>query len=101
MITITETDRGLQIVPDDIEELKECTDLGQVFEYYTCNEWEWLQPEQVGALTDGSIISNDTQYNDDCELIGVGKVYWDSAYQIESTLEELQKGNTVYWVGQD
>jgi len=101
MITITETDKGLQIVPDDLEELKECTDLGQVFEDYTCNEWEWIPPEVVGALTDGSIITQEGEQDDDGNYTKIGKVYWDSAYQVQSTLEELQKGNTVYWVGQD
>lgn len=97
MVTFTEQTNGLLITPDDIEELKEATDLHEAFEDQLCNEWEVLQPEQVGALTDGMIITNDSFYNDDGDLQGVGVVYWDSNYQVTDTLEELREGRSVVW----
>jgi len=101
MITINETPKGLEIVPDDLAELAECTDLWEVFNHYLCNGWEFIPPELVGALTDGTIITQEGEQDDDGNYTKIGRVYWDSAYQVQSTLEELQAGRTVIWVGHD
>lgn len=56
-----------------------------LFEYYLCNGWQVISPEAIGALTDGLIITDGTS------------VFWDSGYQVVSTVDNLLKGQTVTW----
>lgn len=97
MVTFTEQENGLLITPDDIEELKEATDLFEAFEDQLCNGWSVIDTSQSGDLTDGMIISDDCEYDDDGNLTERGVVYWDSNYQVTDTLEELQNGRSVVW----
>ena len=40
------------------------------------NGWTWIEPEQIGALTDAPILSNDAGYNDDGIMEIDGDVWW-------------------------
>lgn len=48
------------------------------------NGWHWLNPEDIGALTDAPVLEAPD-----------GSVYWHERYQIESAADELLQGNTV------
>ncbi len=52
------------------------------------NGWTWVQPEDIGALTDGEILEAPD-----------GRIYWHERYQIESSSEELLQGKTVTFDG--
>lgn len=71
--------------------------LSDILEDHLCNEWEWVRPEEIGALTDGDILTDTAQRDDQGELVSVGCVYWDSMYQVQSTVETLLRGETVVW----
>jgi len=110
MVEFKETNDGLEIIllPEGKEELDDMFD-GQVspnkdllfwkkpaesifldlIEYQLGNGWSVVNPEDVGALTDGLLLSPDAEYNDHGELVAVDTVYWDSNYQVESLLDEL------------
>src|SRR5208282_3992281 len=59
-------------------------DLWELMEDFFTNGWENIPPEEISALTDGEIMSDQD-----------GNVYWHERYQIEDAAEELCKGNTV------
>ena len=100
MITLTITQQGnLLIEPDDLEALQEATDLYDAFDHATSNGWQWIEPEDIGALTCGEIISDEVEYDDNGTMISVGRVFWNSEYAVQSTLELLQKGEAVEWEG--
>lgn len=101
MVTLKKHPNALEIIPDDLESLADCTDLYDAMEVQTCNGWDWIAPEEVGALTCGKIITDDSERDDNGNLVKVGRVYWNSAYEVESTLEELQAGRSVYWIARD
>ena len=35
-----------------------------------------MRPEDIGALTDAPILSDDIEYDDEGEVVRVGAVYW-------------------------
>ena len=62
----------------------EYPDIYDLMEDFLQNGWETVNPEDIGALTSGELISDPN-----------GNVYWHERYQIEDMVEELQKGQTV------
>ena len=61
--------------------------------------WEWLAPEEIGALTSAMILTHDAERDDEGKLERVGRVYWDPDYQVRSTVEELAKSGRATWAG--
>ena len=91
------TEKGLKIIIDEIDKkfLSEVAednhnDIGTTkaeadfFEPYLCNsEWEWVAPEDIGALTSAPILGIRDENDEVIEAYG----YMD--YQVLSMLEEL------------
>jgi hypothetical protein len=48
------------------------------------NGWHWLNPQDIGALTDAPILEAPD-----------GRIYWHEGYQLESAADELLQGKTV------
>jgi hypothetical protein len=48
--------------------------LAEVLEHYLANGWEWLQPEEIGALTAAPILSDDVVRDDEGQVVKTGKV---------------------------
>ena len=63
--------------------------LQDLLEDHLGNGWEWVQPEELGALTSAPILSEDCRRDDEGWLIEVGAVYWFPNYQILSPVAEL------------
>jgi hypothetical protein len=60
----------------------------ELLESYLTNGWDWVMPEDIGALTSAPILEAPD-----------GRVYWHERYQVESAAEELMTGNTVTFDG--
>lgn len=101
MVTLKKTKDNLLIYPDDLETLAECRDLSEAFESALCNGWEWIAPEEIGALTSGEIITDDSSRDDHGKLIAIGRVYWNAEYECLDTLADLQAGHAVSWIGME
>ena len=54
-----------------------------------CNGWQLIPPEDIGALTDSLIFSDDVQHDDDGKITDVGAHYWFPDYQIRSPAQDL------------
>ena len=64
---------------------------------WLCNGWEFIRPEEIGALTSAPILSDDAKRNDQGELTDVGNVYWFSDYAVTCEIEELlAKGQVAF-----
>ncbi len=56
-----------------------------------------LSPEDVGALTDAPILTDDRTIDDDGVVSAVGKVWWYPNYMVTNFAEELaQTGSTQF-----
>jgi len=89
-ITLTPEGRTeLQARLDNGDNISTDSTLYDLLENCLCNGWEWIRPEEIGALTSAPILSDDCS-RDDSGLLGqIGAVYWFEKYQIQSPGEEL------------
>jgi hypothetical protein len=87
-LLVTLAEEGMQAL-DGSEEFAD------VIEWQLCNGWEWLLPEEVGALTDAPTISDDTERDDTGELVSVGSVYAYMDYQVFNPVTQLLKYGSI------
>lgn len=79
----------IEAITEEIEFINELLDRNyystfeKLIEYHLCNGMEFINPEDIGALTDAPIIGYDY------------KVYWLKDYCTVNEVTELLKGNTV------
>jgi hypothetical protein len=72
---------------DDVQEIasKELTadsKLAQVIEWQLSNGWSMVQPEDVGALTDAPILTEEIDTDTQGNVLKVGTVYWYPQYDV-------------------
>lgn len=70
-----------------------------VIEYQLCNGWEFVRPEEIGALTSANIISDNVERDDHNNIISVDKVYAFMDYQIKLEVEELYNNGFCIFEG--
>ena len=75
--------------------------LYELFEYQLCNGWSFVNPEDLGALTDAPILSEEIIYNDNGEVESIGIVYWFPDYMIVNIAEQLTKYGRVVFSRED
>jgi len=71
----------------DVQGIGEMINKPNIFELmedFFTNGWEMIRPEDIGALTDGELMSDQD-----------GNVYWHERYQIEDMVEMLMNGEKV------
>ena len=93
-ITIDDTDRKFlkEVAEDNHNEL--CTDkaMYEFFEPYLSNsDYEWIEPERIGALTSAPILGITNQNDEVIEAFG----FMD--YQVLSVLLELEAHGEVFF----
>lgn len=54
-----------------------------------------IKPEDVGALTDAPMLSDDVEHGEDGERLVRGQVWWFPNYAIESFAHTLMKAGSV------
>lgn len=97
----------IMLTDDGREELKDLksrqnplgTDdiLHRLLEYHINNGWEFIPPEEVGAMTSSPILSNDVSRDDDGELTAIGNVWWHPNYMVINEIDELEeKGFVIF-----
>jgi len=83
---------------DRLEELPEDAALAELLEYQTANGFEWIQPEEIGALTDAPIIAWGAVRDDSGKLIDPGAVYWFESYQVTDAIKNLKGGRGLVFL---
>ena len=97
-LEIVLTDNGRQEI-DELQKLPEEGAMSALLEDHLGSGWEWLAPEEIGALTSAMILTREAERDDQGRLERVGRVYWDPDYQVRSTVEELAKSGRATWTG--
>ena len=75
--------------------------LDELFEYQLCNGWDFVSPEDFGALTEAPILSEEIIYTDEGEVERVGVVYWFPDYMIIDIIEQLIKNGEVVFLREE
>lgn len=107
MLNITKKNGGilLTLTPEGKEFLEEnrdtspegCSDWSKGTDYIyfdlleeeCSNGWEVVNPEDIAALTDAIILSDEVERNDNGDIVKVGRVYWYPDYQIRAEIDDL------------
>lgn len=99
-IKIDEKDRQfLAGIKDENKGLNSDDALVEFMEPFLCNsEWEWVYPEEVGALTDAPLIGIRCS---EAEEEKTGHIYYTEVYgfmdyQVKSLLQELWDNNEAF-----
>jgi len=83
-------------------ELDQESAMYELMEDIFCNsEWDFIDPESVGALTAGLLLCDEVYYDDDGKLDDPGNIYWDKYYETQSCLEELLNKGQVLFIHED
>lgn len=70
------------------------TAASEVFEYPLCNGLSWVEPEDIGALTN-SIIFSESSLQDDGSYPNDSEFFWYPSYQTEDCIEILMNTGRV------
>jgi hypothetical protein len=101
-LEITLTDEGRAEFDDILAEQEKhgsMQALCELLEYQLCNGWDWVRPEEIGALTNAPILSEEVDRDDQGDLKSVGRVYWFPDYMVTDEIEELQKTGKIVFKG--
>lgn len=96
----------IRLDPDAREEVEELLEkpvdqaFSELIEWHLSNGWTLLDPGDVGALTESPILSQDVQWDEDGNILSVGRVYWFPEYQVKSEIQELLEHGEVVFRGQ-
>ncbi len=78
-------------------------DLYEAFEELSCNGWDFVDPEDIGALTDAPILSNCMGRDDDGTMTAHSEcgmecgIFWFPNYMVEDPLETLRDKGEVFF----
>jgi hypothetical protein len=68
-------------------------------EDHTGNDWDWIGPYQIGALTDCPLILGKcVQLTDDGDVSYAEEIYWHERYCVESAVECLMEQGYVLFL---
>ena len=63
--------------------------------------WTEILPEEIGALTSATILSDEAVRDQAGKLISVARVYWHERYQIECPIQRMAETGFVRFDGAD
>jgi hypothetical protein len=101
-LAFEETPRGLVITltPEGEAEIRDNPEIGveYLLEFQICNGWEYITPEEIGALTDATLLSNSADRDDQGKLLKIGAVYSNIGYyQMEDDVARLLRRGELVW----
>ncbi len=72
--------------------------LAETIEWQLSNGWSLVRPEDLGALTEAPILSEEVDYDDHGNLDTVGTVYWYPQYDVSDPIGQLLTNGSVEFV---
>ena len=94
--------------PEGVEFAKEClagedtgsdNDILEMFEDHLTYAWELVLPEDINALTDSIILSDEVTRDGMDDIIKIEYVYWNPNYMLEFELDKWAAGKSVIYKG--
>lgn len=69
--------------------------LAQVIEWQLGNGWSFVRPEDIGALTEAPILTEEIDTDDQGTVLKVGTVYWYPQYDVSDPVAKLLENGYV------
>ena len=70
-----------------------------LLEDHLASGWDYVAPEDIGALTAAPILSDNVLWDDAGDVAAVERVYWYPDYQIHDEIEELREKLVIMFQG--
>jgi hypothetical protein len=83
------------------KELDADSRLAEVVDWQLSNGWSFVRPEDVSALTDAPIITEDIDTDNQGNVLKVGTVYWYQQYEVRDPVAQLLENGYVEFVRGD
>ena len=101
-LTIKLNDAGKEELAENAQNHPDWTDVSHVVELledFTGNGWQWLNAEDIGALTGCELIlTDDGTIEDNGKVTVHGSIWWHERYAVENASEELQERGEVFFL---
>lgn len=72
--------------------------LAETIDWQLGNGWSFVRPEDIAALTDAPIITDDIDTDDQGNVLKVGKVYWYPQYDVRDPVAQLLENGYIDFV---
>jgi len=69
--------------------------LAQVIEWQLGDGWSFVRPEDIAALTEAPILTEEIETNDQGTVLRVGTVYWYPQYDVSDPVAKLLENGYV------
>lgn len=69
--------------------------LAETIEWQLANGWSMLRPEDIGALTEAPILSEEVDFDNQGVAHNVGTVYWYPQYDVSDPVAKLLENGYV------
>ena len=69
--------------------------LAQVIEWQLGNGWSFVRPEDIGALTEAPILTEEIDTDDQGTVLKVGTVYWYPQYDVSDPVAKLLENGSI------
>ena len=80
------------------QEITADSKLAQVIEWQLGNGWSFVRPEDIGALTEAPILTEEIETDDQGHVQWVGSVYWFPQYDVLDPVAKLLENGYVDFV---
>jgi len=98
-LKITLTPEGREHIADHRDDEGDERTFYDLIESHLCNGWTLVNPQDIGALTEAVILSDDVEIADDGRIVHVGSVYANiHNYQITSPVDALLADGVVIFL---
>lgn len=69
--------------------------LAQVIEWQLGNGWSFVRPEDIAALTEAPILTEEIETDDQGTVLRVGTVYWYPQYDVSDPVAKLLENGYI------
>ena len=69
--------------------------LAEIIEWHLGEGWSFVPPEDIGALTEAPILSDDIDLDEQGKVQHVGVVYWFPGYEVKDPIAQLLEDGYV------
>lgn len=80
------------------QEITADSKLAQAIEWQLGNGWSFVRPEDIGALTEAPILTEEIEEDNQGNVLKVGTVYWYPQYDVSDPVAKLLENGYVDFV---
>ena len=72
-----------------------------LLEDHLSNGWEWIAPEEIGALTSAPILSDEAERDEFGQIVAVRRLFWFPDYAVVDEIRQFKRTLLLTFIGVD